>query len=44
MLELTKDQVSQLIDTLKYPDGMKTAIAVMFLESLTEKDNSNATD
>ena len=36
MIELTEEQVEQLIDTIKNPDSMKTSIALMFLEYLLE--------
>ena len=34
MIELTEDQIIQLIDTLKNPEAMKTSVAVMFLQFL----------
>lgn len=38
MIELTREQIIQLIDTFENPDAMKTSIAVMFLQFLLEDE------
>ena len=40
MIELTEEQVIQLIDTLKNPEAVKTSIALMFLQYLLEGEEA----